>query len=205
MKFFIDAETLPPDKDDPLIKNKINGYTDDEYRQFALSGEYGRLLCIGIITERDGHIIHRGILGRDRETMRFHLDEARTLRSFRKLLQNFDDRQDLLIGFNLLDFDLLFLWERSIIKCVRPSFNISFARFRSHPVYDVMWEFTRWRHRIKLDDLANILGLQSSKKDGIDGSTVFDLFTEGRHQEIADYCLADVELTKQIYERMCFI
>ena len=68
-----------------------------------------------------------------------------------------------------------------------------------------MWEFTHWRHRLKLDELAKILGMESSKQDGIDGSAVYDLFLSGRHQEIADYNMRDVELTRAIYRRMNFL
>jgi len=205
MKIFLDLESIPPDKDDPLVRDFVVQCTDEEFRKLALNGEYGRLLCIGLIIEREGAILHRGVLGRDRATNRFHLDEARTLRGFWKLLSGYDEYRDLLIGFNLLDFDLHFICLRSIIKRVKPSFHVCFARYRQRPIYDCMWEFTHWRHRISLDDLAHILGLESSKQAGIDGSTIYDLLLAGRHQEIADYCMRDVELTRSIYYRMNFL
>jgi hypothetical protein len=203
-KVFLDVETLPPDKGDPIIRDRLTPDDEEEFRKLALDPAYGRLLCIGLIVEQDSKIKHCGVLGRNRDTNRFHLDEARTLRSFWKLLNGFDERRDLLIGFNLLDFDLHFICTRSVVKRVRPSFNVCFARFRSHPVFDVMWEFCHWKHRIKLDDVAKILGLGSSKQNGIEGSSVYDLFLAGRHQEVADYCLRDVTLTRLIYHRMNF-
>jgi len=206
MKVYLDCETLPPDKNDPLVHNKIAQCTEEEYRKLALSSQWCRLLCIGLIIEGDdGEIIHRGVLGRDRSTMRFHLDEGRTLRGFWNLLKAFDDRKDLLIGFNLLDFDLVVLCQRSIIKKIKPSFQVCFKRFCSRPVYDVMWAFQYWRHRISLDEVAQVLEIESSKRDGIDGSRVYDLFLEGRDDEIASYCLNDVILTRSIYYRMNFI
>jgi D-tyrosyl-tRNA(Tyr) deacylase len=33
---------------------------------------------------------------------------------------------------------------------------------------------------------------------------LYDHFCEGCHQEIADYCMRDVELVRKIYYRMCF-
>lgn len=205
LRIYLDLETLPPDRDDQSVSEKVANCTEDEYRHLALDGDYGRILCIGLIVERDDLVIQHGVLGRERSSGKFHLDEARTLRAFWKLLQDFNPRRDLLIGFNLLDFDLHFLCTRSVIKQVRPSYNVCFARFRSSPVYDVMWEFTHWRQRIKLDELAKILGLESSKQDGIDGSMIYDLFISGRHQEIADYNMRDVELTRAIYRRMNFL
>jgi hypothetical protein len=203
-KVFLDAETLPPDESDPLQGCESGSGTDEEFRQLALKPEFGRILCIGVIVERDGEIVTRGVLGRDRATGRFHLDEARILRAFWKLVRDFDDRRDLLVGFNLLDFDLHFICTRSVIRRVRPSIDVCFARYRSRPVYDVMWEFCHWRHRISLDDLAKILGLQSSK-NGISGDSVYDFFLAGRHEEIADYCMRDVELTRAAYRRLNFI
>jgi predicted PolB exonuclease-like 3'-5' exonuclease len=67
-----------------------------------------------------------------------------------------------------------------------------------------MWSFTHWRHRIKLDEVARVLGLASSKENGMDGGKVYELFLAGRHQEIADYCLRDVAVTRAIYRRMNF-
>lgn len=204
-RIFLDTETIPPDKSGSLIRDKIQHYTEEEYRKLALDPEYGRLLCIGLIVEQNDQIIHRGTLGRDRKSKLFHLDEARTLQAFWKLVQGFDPYKDTLIGWNILDFDLHFLCMRSVICKVKPSIDICFARFRSSPIYDVMWEFEHWRRRISLDEAAKILGLRSSKQDGVDGSKVYDLFLEGHHQEIADYCMADVELTRAIYYRLTFL
>lgn len=205
LRVFLDIETLPPERDEPLLKERIAQLDEEEYRRLALDGRYGRLLCIGLIIEENNLITRRGVLGRDRNTGKFHLDETKILRSFWKLICGFDPRQDLLVGFNLLDFDLDFLCTRSVIRQVKPPFNICFARFRASPVYDVMWEFTHWRKKISLDEVSKVLGLESSKQDEVNGSKVYDLFLAGRHKEIADYCLKDVELTRAIYRRMNFI
>jgi hypothetical protein len=167
MRIFLDIETLPPDKDDPLIRNRVTEMTDEDFRKLALDGEYGRVLCIGVIVEQDGQIVHRGNIGRDRETRRFHLDEARTLRCFWKILQDFKSQRDLFVGHNILDFDLHFLCQRSVIKRVKPSIKVCFKRYCSHPVYDVMWEFEHWRRRISLDELAKILGINFRRRRSV--------------------------------------
>jgi hypothetical protein len=205
LRVYLDVETLPPDRSDPSVGDKLSNCTEEEYRNLALDADYGRILCIGLIVEQDGQVIQRGVLGRDRGTYKFHLDEARTLRAFWKLLQGFNPRRDLLIGFNLLDFDLHYICIRSVIKRVKPSYNICFARFRSSPVYDVMWEFTHWRRKISLHEVTKVLGLESSKQNGIDGSRVYDMFVTGHHEQIADYCLRDVEITRAVYNRLNFI
>jgi hypothetical protein len=218
-RVFLDIETLPPGEEyreqvaaaiardagaqeDSLEDYEIARLIDERFRGLALQGEYGRLLAIGIILEDDSTVMYRGLLGRDRETGSFHLDEARTLKAFWRLLRDFDDRHDMLIGHNLLDFDLQFLCKRSVIHSIRPSFDVCFARFKRRPVFDTMWEWTHWRKCIGLSELANILGLSDPKSQGVDGGKVYDLYQAGNHGDIALYCMRDVECVREIYYRL---
>lgn len=204
MRVFLDIETLPPERDE--ARETPASADEQTYRDLALSGDWGRVLTIGLIIEKDGREIHRGLLGRERQTMMFHLDEARTLRAFWRLLKGFNPRRDLIVGHNIYDFDLLFLYKRSVIQRVRPTVVLSFARYRSQPIFDTMHEWEKWkwsRKYVSLDELAGILGLESSKQ-GIDGSKVYDKFCTGCHGEIADYCMKDVELVRQVYYRLTF-
>jgi hypothetical protein len=107
--------------------------TDEQFRLLALHAEYGRVLAIGVIVEDDWQIVHQGLLGRERPTGHFHLDECRTLRAFWKLFQGFNAGHDLVVGHNVLDFDLPFLYKRSRINRIHPSILFSFARYRSAP------------------------------------------------------------------------
>ena len=81
---------------------------------------------------------------------------------------------------------------------------MSFARFRSEPIYDVMWEWEQWSKRISLDSLSRALGIESPKGE-LDGSKVYDYYLAGRVDEIYDYCLRDVRATRAIYKRMNFL
>lgn len=222
-RLFIDIETLPPAEDarasvNPALAYKLEnrhcapepeavaGCTEEQFRHLALHAEYGRVLSVGMIVEQDGEVICRGVLGRERETLKFHMDEVRTLRGFWNQLRGFDERRDLIIGHNIYDFDLPFLYKRSVIQRVPPSVRVSLARYRSRPVFDTMkeWELWAWRPGIKLEELAEVLRLGVTKTEGMDGSCIYDRFLEGCHQEIADYCLRDVELTRAIYYRLIF-
>lgn len=207
-RIFVDIETLPPEKADCVqgIGDNVAGCSDEEYRRLALDGDFGRVLTVGVIVEQDDQVIHRGLLGRERQTMIFHLDEARTLRGFWKLFKGFNVRRDQVVGHNLFDFDLPFLYKRSVIQRVRPAVELPFTRYRSQPIFDTMHQWNKWSPRkyVSLDRLARVLGLESSKSRGIDGGHVYDKFCEGCHQEIADYCMRDVELVREIYYRMCF-
>src|SRR5205085_12263183 len=181
-RLFIDIETLPPQEGmraalNPALVAKLDGgrralqleavaeCSEEQFRRLALHAEYGRVLCVGMIVEQDGEVVYRGVLGRERQTLRFHLDEARTLRGFWNQLRGFDERRDLVVGHNIYEFDLPFLYKRSVILRVQPSVRLSFARYRSRPIFDTMkeWEMWAWRPSIKLEELAEVLQLGTSK------------------------------------------
>ena len=46
---------------------------------------------------------------------------------------------------------------------------------------------------------AKAFGIVSPKEAGVDGSMVGDLFTEGRIDDIAEYCLRDVKATWELF------
>lgn len=210
-------DVLPPADDPPgseraLLRtesnasDRIGGCTEEMFRRLALHAEYGRILCIGVILEKDGAEIRKGVFGFDKKTEKFHMDEAKTLRGFWKLLEKeFNPRRDLIIGHNLMDFDLPFIYKRSRIKGIKPSIQLSFARYRSAPIFDTMREWAMWNLRetsISLLLLAELLECGLKKTDGIDGSKVYDEYLAGSHCLIADYCLQDVEVARAVYHRM---
>lgn len=180
--------------------------TEEMFRRLALHAEYGRVLCIGVILERDGAEIRKGVFGLDNESQTFHLDETKTLRGFWKLLkEEFSPRRDLIVGHNVMDFDLPFIYKRSRIKRVNPTVEFCFARYRSAPIFDTMREWALWNLRespISLSLLAELLELEMEKTSGIDGSKVYDEFLAGNHQLIADYCLQDVQITRAIFHQL---
>jgi hypothetical protein len=198
---------LPFSRDEDAKQEDPGICTEEQFRRLALHAECGRVLAIGLIIEHDRQVVRYGLLGRERPTGRFHLDESRTLRGFWKLLDDFNPSRDLIIGHNVLDFDLPFIYKRSRIKRVHPSVLFSFARYRSAPVYDTMMEWAHWNPRaplVTLEQLADILGVGLAKLGGMDGGCVYDEFLAGRHDSIAAYCLRDVEIARAVYYRMNF-
>lgn len=197
-KIFLDIETLPPDAETMEARASLESCDDNEFRKLALKAEKGRVLTIGVIIEENGEVTRQGLFGRDRSTGKFHVDEAKTLRGFWNLIGDIREGKDLLIGHNILDFDLPFLYKRSIINRVKPP-KISFRRYQRNPIFDTMWEWSLWAHRISLNDVAEAIGVQSSKTGDIDGSQIYDYYNAGRHEEIALYCMRDVECTREVF------
>ncbi|MBI3341728.1 ribonuclease H-like domain-containing protein, partial [Candidatus Curtissbacteria bacterium] len=110
------------------------------------------------------------------------------------------------IGFNNMDFDLRFIYQRCVINGVPPTQNLSFARYRNDPIYDIMWEWRKWAREpsVSLDTLAKALGIPSSKGGEIEGKDVWKAYQDGRLPEICEYCKKDVEVTRAIYRKMVY-
>ena len=124
---------------------------------------------------------------------------------------------DLFVGHNIMEFDLRFLLQRSIILGVKPSWNrfqelgkkpwemtkyLDFARYKNLPIFDTMHEWANWgSSKSGLEHLALAMGIPTPK-EGIDGSEVWNFYRAGKVKEICDYCMRDVETTRAVYKRM---
>jgi DNA polymerase elongation subunit (family B) len=177
-----------------------------DHQRSSLNGDTGRLLCIGYTDEGCGRKPVKGVLGWNSERGCFTDNEPETLRDFWELMRTFRPCLDRIVGHNIYNFDLPFIYKRSVVCGVRPSIELNFARYRNQPIYDTMCEWEKWnlRHTISLDRLARVLGLESPKTDECDGSRIAELFARGEHKTIRDYCLKDVIATRRIYRRMTF-
>ncbi|PIU78370.1 MAG: hypothetical protein COZ28_01310 [Candidatus Moranbacteria bacterium CG_4_10_14_3_um_filter_44_15] len=203
---FLDIETLPAPEHMHEVLREIHEFRKKKKRrngekysvsfeQFlagtGLDGTFGKIFCISYAID-DGmvHCICSE-------------DEKKILESFWEAAEDVD----LFVGFNVMDFDLKYVVQRSMVHGVRPrtKVRLSFARYRSEPIYDLMHEWNQWSQRsgVSLDVLARAFGIESSKTK-MDGSEVYSYYKKGKIREICDYCNADVEVTRKIYRKMNF-
>ena len=105
------------------------------------------------------------------------------------------------IGHYITKFDLPFIWKRSVINNVKTCESVKWVDAR-HGVncFDTLTAWSGYGNSISMDRLAEILNLQR-KTDGMDGSKVYDTW-QTDPQKVIDYCLDDVEMVKQIHERL---
>lgn len=196
-KLYLDIETLPADESShellrTLFKKKKHREGVD-FEQYLLGtsfdGTFGRILCLGY-AENDEPV----------KVINGDGNEAGMLAEFWEIARN----KDLFIGHNVMDFDLRFIYQRSIINNIKPSKDLNFARYRNFPIFDTMREWTKWANgAIGLEALALALGLPTPK-DGIDGSQVYAFYQKGKVEEICEYCKRDVETTRKVYKKMIF-
>jgi len=130
-------------------------------------------------------------------------EEAQALKDFLALMSDFDPECDLLVGHNVVNFDLPFIFQRCLANNIAVKPFIDLSEFRVQGVYDTMrgW-WLGGRNRVALDDIAWALGIESSKTGEVEGSKVFELYQAGKLAEIREYNLNDVRVTRKVYERM---
>ncbi len=201
----IDIETLPVNEP---FESKFFWETEEQYRKTACDGNLGRILCIGYSEQnKDGFITNHGCFGWREEPRNFESDERIILAEFWQFLRGFDTSRDLIIGHNIIDFDLPFIVQRSIIKDVRPTVDFYFGKYRKTPIFDTMrvWDCWKWGNSTSLKKLAYALGLECPKNGGIDGANLYDAFCAGRFEEIYKYCMRDVKTTRNVWRKMNFM
>lgn len=194
-RLIFDIETLPAPEskrsllEDLAVKNSKKKKAD-AFERSSLDGNFGRIFCIGYIKEPPKNEQVKIIAGNEKEI----------LEEFWRVAQDID----LFVGHNIIDFDLKFIYKRSIINGIKPTRELSFARYRSKPIYDTMREWEKWSSgQTSLDTLAKIFDLPTSK-DKMSGSSVYPKFKEGKYEEIYQYCKKDVLLTRQVFYKMTF-
>jgi hypothetical protein len=113
-----------------------------------------------------------------------------------------------IIGHNVLDFDLRFIFQRSVMLGVRPP---SFIPFDAKPwdktVFDTMTAWAGVRNRVNQDKLCKAFGIDGKGTEigeEIDGSKVWEFVKSGRIDDVAKYCAGDVERVRRIHQRLTF-
>ncbi len=132
------------------------------------------------------------------------VDEAELLTQFWELAKRYDK----IVTFNGRGFDVPFLYLRSAqldvpISCK----NWLGYRFATEPHCDLAEQFTFYSvsgrdgaaRKFNLDFYCKAFGIESPKSHGVTGMDVKRLMEEGRHREIAEYCLRDVVATVKLY------
>lgn len=109
------------------------------------------------------------------------------------------------VGHNIKKFDLQILFVKSLKyrldflgKLVHPAR----LRYNNGKSYDIMeiWGGADTFTYVSLDTVATTLGIQGKK--GMDGSMVYPKFKEGKIDEIIEYQMDDVELTRNVFKRL---
>jgi len=224
---FLDIETIP--SQDPACKAEIRKsiqppgnitkpesiakwmeenaekVTEEQYLKTSFDGSRGEIVCIGWAVD-DGEVQSVGrSLGGSELTLLSRFYEAlkpetpRTAAAFDALGI---DSEFQIVGHNVISFDIRFLYQRSVINRVRPSFDLrQNERYNGGRVFDTMTSFAGWGNRISLKNLCAALDIPV-QSDGMNGSQVWQYIQDFRCSEVESYCREDVAATREVYKRL---
>ena len=131
-------------------------------------------------------------------------DEGELLAAFWDVAKRYDS----IVTFNGRGFDVPFIYLRSALLDVPISRKDWLGyRFQTEPHCDLAEQLTFYNvsgregaaRKFNLDFYCKAFGIESPKSHGVTGVDVNRLMAEGRHREIAEYCLRDVRATVQLY------
>jgi DNA polymerase elongation subunit (family B) len=131
-------------------------------------------------------------------------DESELLAGFWDVARHYET----VVTFNGRGFDVPFVYLRSALLNVPVTRkNWLGYRYATDPHCDLAEQFTFYgvsgrdgaARRFNLDFYCKAFGLESPKSKGISGLDVNQLISEGRHREVAEYCLRDVHATAALY------
>jgi hypothetical protein len=190
---FLDIETVPTEpslRENGLLDPQLQLDEAELIKKLSLSAATAKIICLCYAAEPPPGSAVEVIRG----------EEPEIIKGFWKLAAD----ANLFVGHNILDFDLRFIYQRSIIHQIKPSRDLPFARFRNAPIYDTMQEWSKWgREHVSLDALSKALGI-ASPKENLDGSKVYPYYRAGKLDEIVEYCRRDVDCVRQVYRRLTF-
>lgn len=174
---------------------KAPDVAEEKWRKTSFDGSQGEIVCIGFMLDDMPECLYRNLGESEGDLLQCFYD---------KIASRATSSKPYFIGHNIGNFDLKFIFQRSVIVGVKPSVTIPFQGSHSRDYFDNMVEWTGYRKDyISQDRLAKALGLPG-KPDDIDGSKVWDFVRDGLVARVAEYCKDDVATSHAIYHRLTF-
>jgi DNA polymerase elongation subunit (family B) len=133
------------------------------------------------------------------------MDEVELLTAFWDVARHYEN----VATFNGRGFDVPFIYLRSALLNVPISRKDWLGyRYATEPHCDLAEQLTFYgvsgrdgaARKFNLDFYCKAFGIESPKAQGVTGADVNQLLAEGRHRDIAEYCLRDVKATVTLYQ-----
>jgi DNA polymerase elongation subunit (family B) len=213
-KIIFDIETVGENlaSFDPATQEYLLKYakTDEEVQEVKDSTSFfpvtAQVVTIGMLEcETDRAFVYYQVPGEQPQRTKEGETEYFSASNEKQLLELFwsrIDKYDQFVTFNGRSFDCPFLMIRSAVHRMRASKNLMPDRYRSSAHIDLMEKLTflgATRRRFSLHMWCTAFGIKSPKAEGVSGHDVKNLFAEGRHMDIARYCLGDVAATRELF------
>jgi len=154
---------------------------------------YGEIICIGMHMTNGTMFDLKSLVG----------EESFILERFWKILKEF---KGLFISFNGINFDIPFILKRSMKYQISSTNNdfLNLRRFSVRPHFDAKLVIGDWdKYAVgTLRLVCDHLEIPSPKEGKVKAENVEIEFKQGNIENIAEYCLKDVEATYAVYEKL---
>jgi 3'-5' exonuclease len=164
---------------------------DPSQEKGALDAMTGRVVCIGMLID-DGEVATEIALAGE--------DEQILVSGFWNTVRP----GDVIVGHNVLDFDLQFLRQRSWVLGLQPSRTIDTRRYYTADAVDTLQLWTNWtgnKKGVTLDALGSVLGC--GRKTG-EGAKVAEWWAVRDIESIKKYCREDVRIAYRVFCRLTY-
>jgi 3'-5' exonuclease len=175
-------------KDEEKINRNIKEQQEKWTDKAALDAQTGEVLAIGLMFQGKATILDQKNNGGEKEV----------IKAFWDVVTKSTNRR--FIGFNILNFDLPFLFRRSLVYGLTPSCIVRGNRYWDHRFVDLLDVYTcgNREQRISLDKLCTMLGLEGKTGSGAD----FHKWFKQEPAKARAYLCNDLEITAKVAERL---
>lgn len=214
MNIYLDIETIPNQSHELLERFRAEVTAPAAYKKPESIAEWMAENADRVVQERmdktgldpaHGHICTIAWAVDDGEVQALHAEtveqEADVLRGFFASIPSDTWAKPTFIGHYISGFDLRFILCRAVVLGVRiPPTIPRDAKPWDKGLFDTMTAWAGSRGTIGMDAICEALGL-AGKSEGLDGSQVGKAWADGRHAQILEYCMGDVERTRSIHRK----
>lgn len=193
------VDTLPEPKIDSRLKDPVKieaKKVEAKQKQIdgmALNPLYGKIACIGYSTGGESECVIEGT-------------EEQIINTFFDIISLGRAESPKIVTWNGISFDIPFIYKRAMILGIKPHISMSYwmKRYTTSPHCDLMQVWCNWYGMEALNTVAK--ALLNKEKAEFDVTTIKDLIKtpEGR-KEISSYCKKDVDITKELFDKMAGI
>jgi len=172
---------------------------EDKWLKTSFNGAVGEIICIAWAFDDEPVQVIGRELGETEERM---LDLFMDSVIDSSTSERGTEKSITWCGHYITGFDLRFLWQRMIVNNVKMPITIPYnAKPWGQGVFDTCHE---WKGDTSgygsLDMVAKILGIEQTKT--MSGADVWPEIQAVNYEKVFDYCKQDVEIARQVYNRI---